>query len=571
MSGTQNSNKLVTTQNVLPAGISFADVMQALALGLAPKAPRLAENAMASSSLYGGYAKGLGQRGSISFTELRQVAETSPLLSAIISTRQHQRARYCRVAQRANKGEVGFRVVHEREHDPKFKVPEGFKELCRQVEKMLMSPWVMKDENDVPFRDIEPNLSGFASKIMHDSLVINRPVIELGLDPYRRPVSFGAIDGANVIPTFKALKYLASINKDLPKDFMENYNGFKSGLQKLADKYGIDLDESTEYIYIENGRPTAAFRHDELIVAPIFPTSNTRETGYPKSLLERSLGIIIPEIMAMQGNARFFEFGSMAEVILTLKGNFGDDHVKKLEQILQANMSGMNGMYRVPLIATPNGRDDLDVVPIKTNHKDMLFDVYIQKLTNLACAVFRMHPSEINEAARAGDNTGSLSQANQNLQIDMAQEQGLETLLLHEKQSIFDPILKRIDPNLCLEWEFGKTESQQLELVSKYASITTIDERRGMMGLDPLGPEKGGDVIDNSFVQAAIQAKQQAEQQEEQQQQQMPNAKGPQEPNENEDDEETEDKVDDEENGEPNDDDVLRHAAEASRKTSRNG
>ena len=301
-----------SANNGFPPGITFDDVMQALALGLAPKAPRIPENARQLSSVYGGYTKGLGHRGSISFADLRQVAETSPLLSAIISTRQHQRTRYCRKATSSNKGEVGFRVVHKREKDAKFKVPEGFKELCRQAEDMLLTPWVMRDSAGIPYKDVEPTLSGFASKIVHDMIVINRPVIELGLDPKRIPRSFGAIDGANVIPTFKALKYLESINKDLPKDFLKTHAGYSTGLDMLANRYEVDISETTEYIYMENGRPTAAFRHDELILAPIFPTTSTREVGYPKSLLERALGIIIPEIMAMQTNSRYFEFGSMA-------------------------------------------------------------------------------------------------------------------------------------------------------------------------------------------------------------------------------------------------------------------
>lgn len=529
------------------ANMGFDQILRQLALGISPTAPRLPEQASSSGTYFGGYPKGytnnLGLKGTISFDILRQVAERSGLISAIVSTRQHQRARFSRIARSTNRGEVGYRVVHRRENEKDFKVPNGFKDLCREAEQMLEKPWrVFWDEGSV-YKEIEPSFSSFSSKIVEDILIINRPVIELGLDPLRVPRAFGAIDGANVIPTFNALKYLTSLSKDMPQGWNANWQAYNRTLSMVSDKYKINLDEKTEYIYLLSGRPVAGFRHDELIIAPMFPTSNVRNAGYPKSLTEKAIFSILAEIMAMSANQRYFEFGSMAETLITMKGNYDDRHVKDLESIFQANMSGVNGMFRVPLIALPGGRDDIDVVQLKQNHRDMLFDVYIQKLTNLACAVFRMHPSEINEAPRAGDNSGSMQQASQTKQISMAQEQGLETMLIHEKQHIFDPILQRIDPDLSFEWEFGRSEIDQLQVVQQYASLTTVNERRMMAGLDPISDEDGGSIIDNQFIQADKQMKMQQKQQEDAaKQQQQPGQPGDQPGQQPDEEEEPEEK-----------------------------
>jgi hypothetical protein len=509
-------------------GVNFSDVLTALALGVSPQAPRLPEQSMTAAQYFGGYQKGftsrMGFRGTLSFQVLRQTAERSMLIAAVMSTRKHQAVRYARVAQRSKRGEVGFRVSHARAHEKDFQVPEGFGWLCRQAESLLSKPWrVYWDEGKV-FRDVEPTAASFISKVTEDTLVLNRPCVELGLDSNKVPRAFGAIDGANIIPTFAALKYLTAINRDMPRDYAETWTSYKQTMQMIGDRYKVDLDERTEYIFMLQGRPTAGFRAGDLIVAPFLPSSNVLLAGYPKSMVEQAIWAILAEIMAMSANSRYFEFGSMAEVLVALKGQYQDKHIKDIEAILQGNVSGVPGMFRVPILALPGGKGDVDVIQVKQNHRDMLFDVYIQKLTNLTCAVFRMHPSEINEAPRAGDNSGSLNQASQQKQINMAQEQGLEALLEHYKAHIFDPLLERIDPNLRLEWDYGKQEAEQLAIVQQYATFAKVNEQRTMMGLDPISEEEGGELIDNPAIMAKQQLdaqKQQADQQQKMQEKQM--------------------------------------------------
>jgi len=515
-------------------GPSLDEVIKLLAFGLGPQAPRIAEQYMTgSATMFGGYPKGytnnLGQKkGTLNFATLRQVSERSPLLSAIVSTRLHQVQRFSRRSQGAKKGDVGFKVVHKRHADSKFKVPEEFNVFCREVEEFLMKPWKVYWSEGVVYDEIEPNMSGFLQKITEDLLVINRPCIELGLDPNRTPRAFGAIDGANVIPTFAAVKYISTVNREFPKDFATNYAAWKSTLGMIADKYQISVDEKTQYIYILQGRPTAAFRHDEIIVAPTMPTTDVTKAGYPRSMLERSIFTILAEILAMTANQRFFEFGNMAETIIGIRGQWNDKHITDFTNILATNMSGIAGMFRLPVVALPNGKDDLSVIPTRQNHRDMLFDVYIQKLTNLACAVFRMHPSEINEAPRAGDNRGSLNQASQATQIEMSQEQGLESCLQHYKTTVFDPILERIHPDLTMEWDYGQNEMESIQITTAKATFVTVNEMRQEQGLDPLPPEQGGDVVSNPIVAQALQAKQQMEMQKQQMQAQaaQPGAQG---------------------------------------------
>jgi hypothetical protein len=504
--------------------LGFGDVLKYLSLGMTPSAPRLPEQAYGGSSYYGGYQKGYAgtnsARGTVSFTLLRQIAERSSLLAAIVSKRQFQCTRFAKVARKSTHGEVGFRVMHRRHGEEGFTVPDGYKNLCREAEEMMLSPWNVYWNEGVVFQDIEPNLDDFMAKIMEDHLVINRPVIELGLDMYGTPRAFGAIDGANVIPTFSAIKYLttkARLSTDT--SWQENYTGMKAIMQQLSDHYQIDITDETEYIYLMGGKPVRTFPTGRLIVAPFLPSTDVRFAGYPRSLTEKAIFCILAEIMAMSANLKYFQTGNMTEVLLAMKGSYDDKHVVDLTNILQANMSGIDGMFKVPLLALPDAQD-LAVHQLRQNHKDMLFDFYVQKLTNLACAVFSMHPSEINEAPRAGDNKGALQGANQETQISMAQEQGLETSLNHFKTHIFDPILRRIDPDLTMEWDYGKSEKEVIDLAVSKATFITVNEQRKMCGMEEIDDEAGGNIIANPFIQAANQQKQLQEQQQQQMQQQ---------------------------------------------------
>lgn len=504
-------------QQETQAKLGFDQILRYLALGMAPNAPRLPQQTIAYGSMFGGYPKGFtnatGTKGSLSFYTLRQISQRSPLIAAIVSKRLHQVTRYAAVCRKANRGEVGFRIKHEREGEKDFKVDEGFKALCKEVEQMILKPWRVFWEDNTILKEVEPSMASFLSRITDDLLICNRPVVELALDPLGIPRGFGAIDGANVIPTFAALRYMTSVDHDIPADFANSYGNYLKTMQYVSDKYFIDINERTAYIYLLDGRPVTAFREDELIVAPQFPVTDLRYAGYPSSLVERAIFVILAEIMAMTANSKYFEYGSMAETIVTIKGTAQDTHVQDLQSVMLSNMSGVPGMFRLPIIATPNGSEDIEVVQLKQNHKDMLFDVYIQKLTNLCCAIFSMDPSEINEAPRAGDNSGALNQANRTKSIEKAEESGLESILMHYKMHIFDPIIKRIDPNLSFEWDFGKTEMEQLALAKEYAPITTVNERRQMLGLDPIDEEAGGEVIDNQFIAQMKQQKQQEEQQ----------------------------------------------------------
>lgn len=544
-------------------GPSFEQIVKLLAFGLGPQAPRLAEQYMTgAANVFGGFPKGYtnraGTKGVINFTTLRQVAERSPLLAAIVSTRLHQIPRFARRSDGSKKGEVGFRICHKLDKHKDFDVPDSFKIFCREVEEMFLKPWRVFWNDGVVYDEIEPSLAGFLQKITEDLLIINRPCIELGLDPSRVPRAFGAIDGANVIPTFAAINYLTTLNRDYPKDFRDNYSSYRSTMGMLSDRYKINIDERTQYIYLSQGRPMAAFRYDELIVAPMMPTTDVTKAGYPRSMTERAMFLILAEILAMTANQRYFEFGNMAETIIGIRGQWEDKHITDFTNIMAANMSGLQGMHRVPVIALPNGKDDLTVIQGKQNHRDMLFDVYVQKLTNLACAVFRMHPSEINEAPRAGDNSGSMNQASQTKQINMAQEQGLESNLQHYKVSIFDPILERIHPDLCWEWDYGQNEMESIQVTLAKKEIMTVDEMRAEQGMEPLGAEKGGDVVSNPIVMQSMQMKQQAEQAKQQAAQGGPGGPGgaPGQPGEGDDQGDDEDQGEDDDQGDQaNDDD----------------
>ena len=281
--------------------------------GVTSRSPRLARNATTATN--GVYEKGFSTSqimgSKLTHATLRRVSKNSGLVQAILSRRDFQMAQISKKWK--YEGDVGFRVVHEQHHEQDFQVPDGFKELSKDMENMIVKPWGY----------LEPTFGGFSSKYLKDLMIINRPCIEVGMDTRGIPRSFGMIDGANVYPTFKVLADLVAPSLDTTSNVVLEPNSQKSSnaLQAISEKYNINLDDQTEYIYMEDLVPISGYRHDQLILSPMMPETDVSNYGYPPSMVERAIKMICAELMAMGYNMDYFQFGSMVDSIIGVVGS----------------------------------------------------------------------------------------------------------------------------------------------------------------------------------------------------------------------------------------------------------
>lgn len=491
-----------------------------------PKAPRLPTRQF--PTYHGAYPKNFAQNnGLLAITDnmLRVIAKRSGLLSAILARRDYQ---FNRVAKLYKiEGDTGFKVVHEREHDKDFNVPEQLKELCRMLEQKIARPW------PEPTRLIEPTFSTFCSKWIKSTLIINRPAIELGLDSKRIPQNFSLIDGANIYPTFEILKdYVKTNLKQDDTGLKRNSAYYREILQKFAEDQKISIDESTEYLYIADGIVQAGYKYDELLLFQMMPSDDYLDIGYPPSCVEKSLNYIAGEIAAMSYTMKYFDMGAMIDTILAFQGNYTDEEIEIFKSVIQQNHSGINGAHTLPLL---NMRPNTEIKPIqvKDTMQDMRFTQWLIQTTSGVCNIFGMPPEEINFASNARTDSAGLFQGDKGKQVEMNREEGFLACCNHLKQTL-DFIIKRHHPDLCFEWQGidNSAEDRRRRKLQEDKEILTVRERRVKAGYEPVAQnmkDEDVDMIENNVwlqskqlqMQKEMAKKQQAEAQKVQQEEEI--------------------------------------------------
>lgn len=447
-------------------------------------------NMSTAGTMFGGYSKNYaGNYGGfgITFNMLRRISRRSGLITSVNSRRLYQ---FNRIAKRHKKdGDVGYRVVHENEYDRNFKVPEGFDNLCRTIENtMLRTPW------REPTSLIEPTFTSFISKWILSVLEINRPAIELGLNAQRKPVSFALLDGANVYNTFDIIKnfYQTENNPKKGTILQRNSNQYDSLVQRYADKNRINLDSRDQYIYILQGRPLTSYTHDELLLHPMFPTDRWDEKGYPPSCLELALYFVAGEIMSVSYNMKYFQVGSMIDTILGFKGNFSDEDISFLKEIFEQNHTGVSGAHRLPLVNLKQ-QGDIQAVQLKQNRSDMSFGEFLTYLISGISSIYGVPPESLNMSSKARSDINGVFTADKSKEIELSREEGFLSCANHFSDTM-DLILKRIDPDLCFEWQGvdNSAEDRRRKKILEDKDTLTIREIRRRRGDDDV-PENMSD------------------------------------------------------------------------------
>jgi len=488
------------------------DNIEKMIKGKANRMPRLA-----TPQMHGTYDKNFSSVENMSskfgHATLRKVADNSGLLKAIVSRRDFQ---VFQIAKRWKfEGDVGFRVVHDQHHELNFNTPNQLNDMARGLEKMIEQPWGY----------LEPTFAGFASKFMKDLVIINRPAIEIGLGSKGQPVAFGMIDGANVYPTFDVLKALipnmtGMVKIGDKKQLEPNTPAYDFGRQLVSDKYELDISSKTEWLYMQDQVPQAAYTLDEMILMPIMPTTAVRQYGHPPSMAENSIRLVLAEMLAMSYNMNYFQHGAMIDTMIGVVGSYDDEHIQEFIETLKMNHTGVDGAHRIPVMPVRNP-EDIHIYNLRQNNRDMVYSEFMNLVTSLTCACFGMPPEEINIKQNTPGGRHQFEGNNQK-QIQQNKEEGLFAIRNHMK-TCMDMMIKRINPNLCFEW-FGlsgdmdrlRKETSQKELAA--GGITTR-EYRLMNGMEPVPQGMTDEDVDIFHDQAWVTlqqskvAQEQAEQQ----------------------------------------------------------
>lgn len=172
--------------------------------------------------------------------------------------------------------------------------------------------------------------------------------------------------------------------------------------------------------------------------------------GYGTSELEILVEIITWMLWGMQYNGNFFKNGSAPKGFWTFEGNVDKGVLSEFRQAMRQMMMGVQNAHKVPVLG--GGDTKVNWVSMQESNKDMEFQLWNEFLTTLACAVYKIDPSELGFNFKGGSSQ-LFGQDGQKERLSHSRDKGLKPVLRMLQKVINKYIIQRIDPN----YEFAFT------------------------------------------------------------------------------------------------------------------
>ncbi|MMZ43518.1 Phage portal protein [compost metagenome] len=409
---------------------------------------------------------------SLSFDTLKKMAYRNSVISSIIATRVNQISTFSQPA-RFTKDGVGFEITLR---DPKKQPDEDQKKMILSLESFLENCGYSYD----PSRD---NFDTFVRKILRDSLIYDQMTFEIVPDRAGRPAELHAVDAS----TIRA----AVIEPEEGQEFITP----------------TTTGDSIKWIQVINGASQAEFTGKDLAFAVRNPRTDINIQPYGFSELEILIHQVTAHLWAEEYNSRYFSQGGTTKGILNLKGqNISKDQLDAFRRQWTAQIAGMTGAWKTPVVSV----DGLEYINVSQSNREMEYEMWMNYLINICCAVYQIDPAEINFPNRGGSGGGSgggLGDGGIEDRLKNSKDKGLRPLLRFLEAVINRYVIRRFSNEYSFNFVGMDKESEQEKLTVLDKSVRshkTINEIRKEKGEDPI---KYGDIIlDPTFTNYMIQA-----------------------------------------------------------------
>jgi hypothetical protein len=450
---------------------------------------------------------------SLTYQTLRRMATKNSVMSAIIQTRINQVSSFSQPARYTKDG-VGFEI---KLRDPKAHASDEQKKLMLALEAFIDNCGFSYD----PSRD---GFDTFLRKIVRDSLTYDQLTFEIVPDRMGRPAEIYAVDAA----TIRA----ASVEPAEGEDFITNSTPNTSNIK---------------WVQIIDNNVISEFEGSELAFAVRNPRTDINVQPYGLSELEILVNQVTAHLWAEEYNSRYFSQGGTTKGILNLKGqNIQKEQLDAFRRQWIAQIAGMTGAWKTPVVSV----EGLEYINVSQSNREMEYEMWMNYLINIACAVFQIDPAEINFPNRGGaggGGGGGLGEGGIEDRLKNSKDKGLRPLLRFMESVINRYIVRRFSADFTFNFVGlnGDTETSRLELSNKQVrAFKTINEVRKENDMKPL--EEGGDIIlDPTYTNYVLQ-KAQAEQMEQEQAQAPDGQEGAEEEPEQMEPEQAQEQQDDE-------------------------
>lgn len=413
----------------------------------------------------------------ISFGTLNRMGEIF-IVKAIINTRIEQVQNFLKYSLDDQK--PGYQIRYKKSPGSEDKeLNEKDKKIVDYIIKFLEEG----GENDK--WECEDNFQEFTRKVLRDSLVLDQMTFELVRARNMNLKKYRAVDAA----------LIRQLDTNDPRyaQMFENFrwHGYLPRYAMVWDGQIIRHPVTNEYV---------VFYPWELGYGVRNKTTNVLRNGYGCSELETLIEIVTWILWGMQYNGNFFKQGSQPKGFINVKnGNIDQGTLNEFRQDWKQTMSTVYNSHKIPVIQGI----DLEWIDLQQTNRDMEFTEWIKFLLVIACAVYRMDPSEL--GFQFQDAARIFGQEGQKERLDHSRQKGLTPLLVFYQNVLNKYIISEIDDRLELVFTGIEIEDEaaQVELDKKKseAGFVSLEDMFEKYSGRKFNPEK--DTILNTVYQSA--------------------------------------------------------------------
>jgi hypothetical protein len=393
--------------------------------------------------------------GAFGFDMMRAMVDQTPILSAVIMTRERQIRRFCRV-QETGKG-PGFAIRHK---DQSIKMGKTEQSTITLLESFFTNcGWESKPRQRMRLR--RDNFSGFMSKLVRDTLTMDSAAIET---EWKRDKAKGldgmyAVDGATI---------------------------------RLCTESGYRGDDELFALQVVQGNIRAAYTYDDLIYVPRNPRTDVMVGGYGMSEVELLIKVVTGFLNAMTYNLKFFDSNTIPKGILHMAGDYSAEDLNSFKRYWNAMTKGVANAWTMPVMIAKNGESKASFEKFDVDVDELMFGKWMTFLTSIICAIYGMAPDEINfESFTTG--TSSLSGSDTEEKLINSKDKGLRPLLSYFEDLFSDYVVSEFNENYVFRWT-GLDEMDSKQAWTEENAISTWGEARKARGQD----EIADDVLNNA-------------------------------------------------------------------------
>lgn len=403
------------------------------------------------------------------------------IIKAIINTRIEQVQNFLKYSVDDQK--PGYQIRYKRSSGSEGSDEKELSAKDKKIVDYIVRFLEEGGENDK--WECEDNFQEFTRKVLRDSLVLDQMTFELVRARNMNLKKYRAVDAA--------LIRQLDTNDPRYRQMFENFrwHGYLPRYAMVWDGQIIRHPVTDEYV---------VFYPWELGYGVRNKTTNVLRNGYGCSELETLIEIVTWILWGMQYNGNFFKQGSQPKGFINVKnGNVDQGTLNEFRQDWKQTMSTVYNSHKIPVIQGI----DLEWIDLQQTNRDMEFTEWIKFLLVIACAVYRIDPSEL--GFQFQDAARIFGQEGQKERLDHSKQKGLTPLLVFYQNILNKYIISEIDDRLELVFTGIEIEDEaaQVELDKKkseagFVSLEDMFEKYSGRKFDP-----NKDTILNTVYQSA--------------------------------------------------------------------